>query len=89
MQQKYLFLVVIVPICDKELIFIFNMFLLFVNLIADRYKYYKINIRHAYFFLFCSNVIYLQCFLFFGSGRNFFYFVGIGLILSIKSRSDG
>ena len=43
--ENNLFIVVIVPILDKQLIFIFQYDLLLKRLIEYRYKHYKINIR--------------------------------------------
>ena len=65
--KNYLFIIGIGPICDKELICTFDMFLLFVWFIENRYKYYKINIRYTYVFNFFYNVIYLRCLLCFGA----------------------
>ena len=48
--ENYLCIVLIIPIRNKELIFIFYLFLLFVLLIEDRYNYYKINIIYTCFF---------------------------------------
>ena len=57
--KNYLFIVGIGPIFDKEPIFIFDMFLLFVPSIEDRHKYYKINITYTYCFVLYYNVIYV------------------------------
>ena len=70
--KKCIFIVGIGQIHDKELTFIFDMFLFFVRSNEERYKYYKISIIYTYVFNFCYNVIYLQCLLCFGLDAEIF-----------------
>ena len=81
--KNYLFIVVIGPICDKELVFIFDMFLLF----EDRYKYYKINIIHKSVFVFCYNVVYLQCLVCFGADTDIFSVLLVYILFCIQNQS--
>ena len=88
--KNYLFTVGIWIFFDKELICIFDLFLLFLRLTGDRSKYYKINIIYTSIFNICYNGIYLRCFLCFGADTEILYvFVSICLILSTKTHSSG
>ena len=86
---KVLFLVGIGPICNKELIFIFDVFLFWVCYIEDRYNYYRINIRYTSVFGFLQCHLFKMLAVFWFRHRNIFCFVGIVLVLSTKSRIDG
>ena len=59
----------------------FDMFLLFVRFIEDRYKDYKINTRYTSVLKLCYNVIYLQFLLCFGAETEIMIFVYILLCL--------
>ena len=66
----------------------FDMFLLFVRFIEDRYKDYKINTRYTSVLKLCYNVIYLQFLLCFGAETEIMLFC-IYLVVSTTAHRSG
>ena len=63
------------------------LFLQFVSLIEERYKYYEINIIYKYFSKILQCHLFTMLAVFWCRHRNTVYFVGIDLVLSTKIHS--
>ena len=63
------------------------MFLFFVRLIEDRYKYHNINIRYTSVFGFCYSVMYLQYLLYFGLDAEIFSVLLVYILFCIQNHA--